>query len=617
MRAGSDSGAHPRGRCRRGPARSNHFGKHWNDNKVHGHRGADLFCESDRSDYDEQRRRGGGYSPVVTDGFIRMPSGQIPASGSLTVQFTVIPDCVSGTYLVASAPSTNASNPPSGTNQAVSTTGGSLTVIAGRADLSITKTDSPDPVASEGTITYTIGVTNGGPDPASAVKVVDTLPAGVTFLSASGTDWNCANASGTVTCQRTAGNLDPGVAPSITLQVTAPVGPTTLTNSATVSSPNDNTPGNNTAIATTTVKGPNEAPTATAQSVSTNEDTAKTITLSGTDQDDNSLTFAIGTSPTKGTLGPIGAVTCTGTAPKTCTADVVYTPNSNFSGSDSFTFTANDGTETSPPATVSIVVHPINDKPTAAANPASLTIDEDAAATSIELTGTDLETPANELKFVITHIPANGVLKKGVVTLAAGNIFLGSPSSVTYQPNANFNGADSFKFKVTDSGDPSGCSAAPPACSDDVSSDEVTVPITVNPVNDAPVAVNDSYTATEDTALTVPTPGVLANDTDVDAGDASGAILVTGPAHGTLALNANGSFTYTPAANYNGADSFTYKANDGDADSNVATVSLTVTCVNDAPVAANDSYTRDRGHAADGRGPRGADQRHRRRRGRC
>ena len=85
-------------------------------------------------------------------------------------------------------------------------------------------------------ITYTIGVTNAGPDPASSVKVVDTLPAGATFLSASGTDWSCVNASGTVTCDRTAGNLAPGSAPNITIQIQAPVGPTTLTNNATVSS---------------------------------------------------------------------------------------------------------------------------------------------------------------------------------------------------------------------------------------------------------------------------------------------------------------------------------------------------------------------------------------------
>src|SRR5262249_17009320 len=78
-------------------------------------------------------------------------------------------------------------------------------------------------------------------------------------------------------------------------------------------------------------------------------------------------------------------------------------------------------------------------------------------------------------------------------------------------------------------------------------------------------------------------PGVLGNDTDIE-GSAMTAMLVVGPAHGTLTLNSNGSFTYTPAADYNGPDSFTYKANDGGLDSNVATVALAITPVNDAPV---------------------------------
>src|SRR5205823_4564450 len=71
-------------------------------------------------------------------------------------------------------------------------------------------------------------------------------------------------------------------------------------------------------------------------------------------------------------------------------------------------------------------------------------------------------------------------------------------------------------------------------------------------------------------------------------GDTLSAVLVSGPSHGSLALNANGSFTYTPTAGYTGGDSFTYKANDGQLDSNVATVSLTVS--NDAPFASNDNY---------------------------
>jgi VCBS repeat-containing protein len=103
-------------------------------------------------------------------------------------------------------------------------------------------------------------------------------------------------------------------------------------------------------------------------------------------------------------------------------------------------------------------------------------------------------------------------------------------------------------------------------------------------VNDAPIAVDDAYTTDEDTSLNVPAPGVLANDSDPD-GDALNAVLGTGPANGTLVLNANGSFSYTPSLNFNGVDSFTYLANDGQVDSNLATVTITVNAVNDAPVA--------------------------------
>ena len=109
-----------------------------------------------------------------------------------------------------------------------------------------------------------------------------------------------------------------------------------------------------------------------------------------------------------------------------------------------------------------------------------------------------------------------------------------------------------------------------------------------------PLAVADGYSTNEDAGLTVTISGVLSNDTDAD-GNALTANLVTGPEHGSLTLkrNANGSFSYTPAANYNGPDSFTYKANDGSLDSNVATVSITVNAVNDAPVADGETYSTD------------------------
>src|SRR2546427_9742221 len=123
---------------------------------------------------------------------------------------------------------------------------------------------------------------------------------------------------------------------------------------------------------------------------------------------------------------------------------------------------------------------------------------------------------------------------------------LNANGSFTYTPAANFNGSDSFTYKANDG---------------QADSNVATEALTINPVNDAPVALNDSFATDEDTALTITAPGVLGNDTDVDS-PALTAVVVTGPGHGALTLNANGGFTYTPAAHFNGSDSFTYKAPD-------------------------------------------------------
>ena len=98
-----------------------------------------------------------------------------------------------------------------------------------------------------------------------------------------------------------------------------------------------------------------------------------------------------------------------------------------------------------------------------------------------------------------------------------------------------------------------------------------------------PVAVNDSYSTDQGTPLTVAAPGVLSNDTDPQ-GKALTAQLVSGPDKGTLTLNTDGSFTYTPVANYVGSDSFTYQANDGSQTSGTANVTITILPVNSSPV---------------------------------
>ena len=150
---------------------------------------------------------------------------------------------------------------------------------------------------------------------------------------------------------------------------------------------------------------------------------------------------------------------------------------------------------------------------------------------------------------------------------------LDADGSFTYTPAANFNGTDSFTYTASDG---------------TAVSNVATVTITVTAVNDAPVAVNDAATTAEDTAVS---GNVLANDTDVDAGTTLTASLVATRGERDRDAGADGSFTYTPAANFNGTDSFTYTATDGTAVSNVATVTITVTAVNDAPVAVDDAAT--------------------------
>jgi uncharacterized repeat protein (TIGR01451 family) len=146
---------------------------------------------------------------------------------------------------------------------------------------------------------------------------------------------------------------------------------------------------------------------------------------------------------------------------------------------------------------------------------------------------------------------------------------------LTITPTANSNGVAIITYTITDGN--GGTSNA-------------TITVTIQSVNDRPVAANDTYSTPEDTTLSVAASGVLANDTDID-GDALSAVLISGPLHGTLTLTNNGGFLYTPALNYNGPDSFTYQASDGSTNSATATVNINVTPVNDPPVANPDTAT--------------------------
>ena len=155
---------------------------------------------------------------------------------------------------------------------------------------------------------------------------------------------------------------------------------------------------------------------------------------------------------------------------------------------------------------------------------------------------------------------------------------------LTFSPDENFNGTATLRIVSRDMGN-SGTGGE--------LIDDSTIIINVRAINDAPVSTPDRYTTAEDNSLSVTAiAGVLNNDTDVDH-DGLSAILVTGPSHGTLSLQSDGSFLYTPDANFNGTDSFSYVATDGALQTGVTPVTLTVTAVNDTPVAADDDYSVD------------------------
>ena len=175
-----------------------------------------------------------------------------------------------------------------------------------------------------------------------------------------------------------------------------------------------------------------------------------------------------------------------------------------------------------------------------------------------------------------------------------GTLALHTDGSLTYTPAPDYAGMDSFSYHVQD-----GYGGL----------DEAEVTLVITPVNDAPLARDDAYSVMEDTTLILAIPDILANDSDVD-GDALSVVRVADPQHGSLTLNPDGSFSYTPMADYAGADTFSYRLTDGQAESDPATVTLTVIPVNDAPLVDDDVYllAEDSGLTIEGPGVLGNDR---------
>ena len=258
----------------------------------------------------------------------------------------------------------------------------------------------------------------------------------------------------------------------------------------------------------------NVAPTAANKTATTTEDGgAITITLTATDTGTCELTFATA-GATNGTLGSITNHACVAGSPNSDSATVQFTPTADFNGTASFTYTGSDGTLTSPAASVTVTVRPVNDAPTA--NGTTVTTNEDNA-TPVDLGPlvADVETSDANLTYAIVTAPTKGVLS-------------GTAPNLTYTPNENANGADSFQYTVTDRGDPDAC-GVPVAnvCAAAITSGIATVSIAITAVNDVPTAASQSVTTAEDTAKTITLSG-----TDVEGSMIFA--IVTPPAAGGL-----------------------------------------------------------------------------------
>ena len=318
---------------------------------------------------------------------------------------------------------------------------------------------------------------------------------------------------------------------------------------------NDGHGGTDQATVTLDVGAVNDAPVAQDDSFSLSEDGALTgenvlaDNGSGADSDidGDTLTVSLVSDVTNGslTLNPEG------------TFD--YTPDADFSGTDSFTYAVDDGNGGTDQATVTLNVGAVNDAPVAQDD--SFSLDEDTS-----LTGENVL--ADNGSGAGSDIDGDTLTVSLVSDVSNGSLTLNPDGTFDYTPDADFTGSDSFTYEVDDGNG---------------GSDQATVTLDVGAVNDAPVAQDDSFSLSEDGALTG--ENVLADnssgaDSDID-GDTLTVSLVSDVTHGTLTLNPDGSFDYTPDADFTGTDSFTYAADDGNDGVDQATVTLNVGAVND------------------------------------
>ena len=252
-----------------------------------------------------------------------------------------------------------------------------------------------------------------------------------------------------------------------------------------------------------------------------------------------------------------------------------YTHNGSENFSDSFTYRVTDNDGQTSDATVTINITPVSDQ-TPVANPDTITVAEGGTATVLD--GGASSVLANDTG--LGDIPVTVSLVSGPTQSSA--FTLNADGTFSYTHNGTENFTDSFTYRLTDN---------------DGQTSDATVTITINPINDNdPVATDDSITVDEgSTAATLDggATSVLANDTDTDLpNDTLTVSLGTGPSHGSLTLNADGTFSYTHDGSENFTDSFTYVVSDADGGvTDTGTVNITINPINESPVINDQSFS--------------------------
>jgi len=186
----------------------------------------------------------------------------------------------------------------------------------------------------------------------------------------------------------------------------------------------------------TTLATSNSAPVARSKSVAAREDTPRKITLRGSDADGDGLTFRISDAPRHGTLSSIGAVSCAGTVPKTCTAKVTYRPDPDFNDADSFGFRVNDGNVNSAKAIVSVSVRAVNDAPVARNDFA--VVGKNDPVEIIKVLANDSDPEGDRLSI------------EDVTRSMHGKVWCSNKGLCIYLPDRGFRGADAFTYKAGD-----------------------------------------------------------------------------------------------------------------------------------------------------------------------